>query len=127
MTHPFEQPRSVFYQAFVRDGAKCVYCGRDILESYDTFSESELDHLKPKSRGGPDDDPWNRVTSCGVCNNLKGAYDPSPGGLVTEETFEKCVDDAKAHIAGKRSGAIDNSYFRDYQYWLKELGRLSQR
>lgn len=124
MTHPFEQARSVFYQAFVRDGAKCAYCGRDILESYDTFSSSELDHLKPKSHGGPDDDPWNRVTSCGVCNNLKGPFDPSPSGLVTEEKFSTCVAEAKAYVAAKRSGTVDNSYFRDYQYWLKELGRI---
>lgn len=124
MTHPFDQPRSVFYLAFTRDGAKCRYCDRDILESFDTFSASELDHLKPRSRGGPDDDPLNRVTSCGVCNNLKGSWDPCGDGvLVTEGNFLACVEKARAYISDKRNGITDNSYFRDYQYWLGELSR----
>ena len=123
MTHPFEEPRSVFYQAFTRDGARCRYCGRDILESYDTFCASELDHLKPKRNGGADDDALNRVTACGVCNNLKGCFDPSPDGPVTSDTFEECIARAKAYIGTKRDGSRDNSYYRDYKYWLKEFGR----
>ena len=123
MTHPTEEPRSVFYQAFTRDGAKCVYCDRDILESFETFSASHLDHLKPKKNRGPDNDPWNRVTSCGVCNNLKRDFEPSEGEFVTEATFAACIARARSHIQDKRLGITDTSYLRDYNDWRKELHR----
>jgi hypothetical protein len=121
VTIPTEEPRSVFYQAFTRDGAKCMYCDRNIMESYDSFSASCLDHLKPRKHGGPCDDPWNRVTACVVCNNLKGSFDPSPDGTVTPETFGDCVVRAREYIWDKRQGTNSNSFYRDYQYWRNEL------
>ncbi|MBX3690449.1 HNH endonuclease [Dokdonella sp.] len=123
MTHPAEEPRSTYYQAFVRDGHKCVYCGKDILESFDSFSASHLDHLKPRKENGPCEDVWNRVTACGVCNNLKGSYDPVPGAMVTEDNFAEAVAAAREYIRQKRSGETATSYYRDYEYWLKESGR----
>jgi hypothetical protein len=59
-----EELPSVYYQAFTRDQYMCRYCDRDILESFDSFAMSALDHLKPAKAGGPDEDPYNRVTSC---------------------------------------------------------------
>lgn len=48
-----------------RDGYRCLCCG--------TKNESQLqvDHIKPKYRGGPDDIE-NLQTLCKVCNGLKG-------------------------------------------------------
>jgi HNH endonuclease len=121
MTHPTDENRSVYYQTFKRDKGKCRYCDCSILESYDTFSASHLDHLKPRRSNGSDDDYWNRVTSCSVCNSLKGSFDPSPDGFITAETFEACIARARKYVQDKRNGIIDNSYFRDYHYWLKEM------
>lgn len=46
---------------FARDGGKCVYCGAPA---------TSLDHVVPKSRGGPH--TWDNVVSaCGRCNHLK--------------------------------------------------------
>lgn len=46
---------------FARDGGKCVYCGA---------IATSLDHVVPKSRGGPH--TWDNVVSaCGRCNHLK--------------------------------------------------------
>lgn len=126
MTIPTEEPRSVFYQAFTRDGGKCVYCDRNIMESYDSFSASCLDHLKPRKNGGSCEDPLNRVTSCVVCNNLKGAFDPSPDGPVVSGTFDDCVLRACEYIWEKRKGTKSNSFYRDYEYWRKELTSLNQ-
>lgn len=123
MSLPSGKPPSVYYRAFTRDQYKCVYCERDILESFDTFSASHLDHLKPRRFGGSDDDVLNRVTACGVCNHIKGAFDPSPDGPVTAESFDRAVGVARAHVWKKRKGEIPCSYVRDYQYWLKEAGR----
>ena len=125
MTSPIDAPRSIYYQAFVRDGYKCVYCDKDILESLDTFAASHLDHLKPSRAGGNDEDVVNRVIACAVCNSMKGGFDPSPDGPVTAGTFASAVATARAYIAEKREGTTPCSYVRDYQYWLKESGRVA--
>ena len=51
---------------FLRDGYKCVYCGKE--------SENGLtrDHVIPSSKGGKD--VWeNVVTACEPCNLMKGS------------------------------------------------------
>jgi hypothetical protein len=122
MTSPIDASRSVYSQAFVRDGHSCVYCGKDILESLDSFAASHLDHLKPRRSGGTDE-VVNCVTACAVCNSMKGSFDPSPDGAVTSETFDTVVSVARSYIANKRAGTTPCTYVRDYKYWLKESGR----
>lgn len=127
MTVASTQTRSTYHQAFVRDKFRCVYCGKNILESFDSFASSHLDHLKPSSAGGPDEDVCNRVTACGICNSLKGAYDPVPGEHVTEANFTAAVANARDYIQKKRNGEVNTSYFRDYQYWLEESAKIKAR
>jgi 5-methylcytosine-specific restriction endonuclease McrA len=46
---------------FARDGGRCLYCGA---------TATSLDHVIPKSRGGPH--TWeNVVSACGRCNHIK--------------------------------------------------------
>lgn len=46
---------------FARDGGRCVYCGANA---------TSLDHVVPKSRGGPH--TWDNVVSaCARCNHVK--------------------------------------------------------
>jgi 5-methylcytosine-specific restriction endonuclease McrA len=46
---------------FARDGGRCVYCGAPA---------TSLDHVVPKSRGGPH--TWDNVVSaCSRCNHVK--------------------------------------------------------
>jgi 5-methylcytosine-specific restriction endonuclease McrA len=46
---------------FARDGHRCVYCGA---------AATSLDHVVPKSRGGPHS--WDNVVSaCARCNHVK--------------------------------------------------------
>jgi 5-methylcytosine-specific restriction endonuclease McrA len=50
-----------------RDGHRCQYCG--------SRERLTLDHVVPKSRGGPD--AWdNLVAACVPCNNKKGNRTP---------------------------------------------------
>ena len=50
---------------FARDGGRCVYCGA---------AATSLDHVVPKSRGGPH--TWDNVVSaCGRCNHVKADRD----------------------------------------------------
>ena len=57
---------------FARDSWTCQYCG--------TSSHLTVDHVIPRSRGGPSD--WeNIVTSCAPCNRRKGNRTPVEAGL----------------------------------------------
>lgn len=55
-----------------RDGHACQYCG--------AAERLTLDHVVPKSRGGPD--TWeNLVAACVPCNNRKGGRTPDEAGM----------------------------------------------
>ena len=55
-----------------RDGHRCVYCGAG--------ERLTLDHVLPKSRGGPD--TWeNLVAACTPCNNRKSNRTPEEAGM----------------------------------------------
>ena len=57
---------------FARDSWTCQYCG--------TGSHLTVDHVIPRSRGGPSD--WeNIVTSCAPCNRRKGNRTPVETGM----------------------------------------------
>lgn len=60
---------------FLRDGHTCQYCGRVA-----TSRELNLDHVMPRSRGGPMS--WeNVVCSCRVCNLRKGGRTPAEANM----------------------------------------------
>jgi 5-methylcytosine-specific restriction endonuclease McrA len=97
------------FQAFVRDKYRCVYCGEHILESFDSFAEAHLGYLKPSGASGPREDVWNRVTSCGACNSLKGVFDPVQGEYVTETNFDAAVAKVRGYIQSKRNASPVNA------------------
>jgi 5-methylcytosine-specific restriction endonuclease McrA len=96
-----------------RDGCRCVYCGKYMLESYDTaYFSSEVDHLLPVSRY-PELDavPWNRVLTCSTCNNLKLNWDANQDEIYAAGSTEMdagrrtlLLDRAQRFVAAKRSG-----------------------
>ena len=45
---------------------ECTYCKKSIR-----FSQADIDHIWPQSRGGPDSH-WNLVIACQSCNRSKG-------------------------------------------------------
>jgi 5-methylcytosine-specific restriction endonuclease McrA len=57
-------------EILVRDGFKCVYCGRDLYE-FEDWVTMVCDHRVPKAHEGRGDLD-NFVTCCGLCNTLKG-------------------------------------------------------
>ena len=60
---------------FLRDGHTCQYCGR-----HASPRELNLDHIHPRSRGGPMS--WeNVVCSCRVCNLKKGGRTPPEANM----------------------------------------------
>ena len=63
-------PEEVELQVFRRDKFTCQYCGF-VGDTFETWAFLIIDHFKPKSKGGSDD-PDNLVTSCSLCNFMKG-------------------------------------------------------
>jgi len=60
---------------FLRDEHRCQYCGRRFASQ-----RLSLDHVMPRSRGGPD--TWeNVVCACLTCNTHKGGRTPSEAGM----------------------------------------------
>jgi hypothetical protein len=58
-----------------RDEYKCQYCDKQL-----SFRESTIDHIFPRSRGGPNH--WtNCVASCKFCNRLKNDRTPLEAGM----------------------------------------------
>jgi len=60
--------RKARFDVFNRDGFKCQYCGRT-----PPAIVLELDHIIPKSKGGPDNID-NYITACFDCNRGKGKH-----------------------------------------------------
>lgn len=58
-----------------RDGGRCRFCGCAL-----TRNEFTLDHLLPRSKGGPDWD-INLVVACTACNNQKGDKSIEEAGM----------------------------------------------
>ena len=63
-TRPSRISRSLRARIFDRDGRVCAYCG--------SSEDLSVDHILPRSLGGGDEEE-NLVTSCSLCNSMKGA------------------------------------------------------
>lgn len=59
-------------KVIARDCNKCVYC--------DATNDITIDHVMPKSRGGPNTYE-NCVAACYSCNNKKGNRTPAEAGM----------------------------------------------
>ena len=91
-----------FSKVFERDNHRCVYCGKDMLSDFESFMSVEEDHLLPKSSNGADG-PDNIVTSCNVCNRLKGNYKPQN---IDIKDRSKYIADVRRYIMERRSVKI---------------------
>jgi len=61
---------------YERDNFKCRYCGWDGRKDFESWfiANFNVDHIKPKSLGGTDDDD-NLVLACRACNLYKGKFE----------------------------------------------------
>jgi hypothetical protein len=79
MRVPTAEVRLSRRNVFLRDEHTCQYCGRR-----GTARELNLDHVVPRSRGGPS--TWeNLVTSCRTCNLEKGRHLPAECGMFPDK------------------------------------------
>ena len=70
---PYKRPIPSRRNIFIRDGHKCMYCGKKA-------ADLELEHVVPRSRGGKG--VWeNLVASCHGCNQKKGDMTLEQSGM----------------------------------------------
>lgn len=79
-----------FSALFTEAKHRCIYCGKDLLSSFDDFYMTEEDHLIPKSKADKAKDidlnsERNFVIACKVCNLLKGDHFPEDFDLLKEK------------------------------------------
>lgn len=123
---------------WLRDNCRCVYCGNDMLHSYETSRlEYEYDHLLPHCRYPEldvtwDDTEWkvaaawvtrNIVLACRTCNRIKLQHDSNicdfdgnkltpvyqKGQVLSSEGRRELIGRAKRFIARKRQ--INSEHF----------------
>ena len=100
---------------FARDENRCQYCGR----RYPT-SELSLDHVIPRSHGGPTN--WlNVVCACTDCNKRKGGRTPGQAHMAL---FRLPIEPRRSPVIRLklRSGRYESwRTFLDNAYWSVEL------
>jgi 5-methylcytosine-specific restriction endonuclease McrA len=83
-----------------RDAHRCAYCRR---------SAATVDHVLPRSRGGPD--TWENLVACCVrCNNVKGDRTPEEMGW----KLHVVPRSPKGHAWVLRSGEPHHPLWADY-------------
>lgn len=83
-----------------RDGHRCAYCRQ---------SAATVDHVLPRSRGGPD--TWENLVACCVrCNNVKGDRTPEEMGWVLQTAPRAPV----GHAWLLRSGESQHPRWAEY-------------
>lgn len=87
---------------------RCIYCGKDLLATFDAYNCWQWDHIIPQSAGGQHGF-GNIALCCKTCNWLKSTY--SPGGTTRSER----ILDAKNYIQKQRVA---------YELELGEIRRL---
>ena len=116
-----------FLQAFIRDGGRCVYCGRDVM---DEFCVACGDHLLPKGvYPALAQNIDNLVAACAHCNVVKKDYDPSNGkGMETvlaEPVRQELIDKSKAEIT-RRKGEYARVFEVDKAAFARAMAEYRQ-
>jgi len=103
-----------FWHAFNESNGRCVYCLKDLLASFEEFSQSQEDHLVPKRHGGPDT-PDNIVIACAVCNALKHYHSPATGTYDPAKRSEYILN-ARRLINSRKEVK-----FEEYSWWIQRF------
>jgi 5-methylcytosine-specific restriction endonuclease McrA len=100
---------------FARDSNRCQYCGKRFATS-----ELSLDHVVPRSQGGPAS--WeNIVCACLTCNVRKGGRTPREANmkLIREPIKPKTSPSLIVKLSNRKYQSWKT--FLDHAYWSVEL------
>jgi 5-methylcytosine-specific restriction endonuclease McrA len=104
----------LFWQAFNESNGRCVYCLKDLLSSFEEFSQAQEDHLVPMRHDGPESAD-NIVIACAVCNALKHHHAPASGDYSADKRSEY-IEAARRIINEQRQKRFD-----DYNWWVSRF------
>ena len=100
---------------FARDQNRCQYCGKKFPSS-----ELSLDHVIPRSQGGPN--TWeNIVCACVRCNVRKGGRTPEQAQMRLISPARKPRRSPILTIKLSDSRYASWKQFLDFAYWNVEL------
>lgn len=100
---------------YARDQNRCQYCGKKF-----NTSELSLDHVTPRSHGGPT--IWeNIVCACLKCNVRKGGRTPTEAHMKLVRNPSKPRFSPVMHLALSSSKYHSWKQFLDLAYWNVEL------
>jgi 5-methylcytosine-specific restriction endonuclease McrA len=100
---------------FARDNNQCQYCGKKC-----PTSELSLDHVIPRSQGGPT--TWeNIVCACVECNVKKGGRTPRQANMSLIRKPEKPRRSPLLNLKLTQRKYMSWQQFLDNVYWSVEL------
>jgi len=75
---------------------RCWWCGCDLRREIGWQNSATIEHLQPKSTGGPDS-VWNVVSACHRCNHLRGTTPMEEFALIAKNFTKdgRKVEDAR--------------------------------
>ena len=84
----YERRKTRLVTLFNIQSGACVYCGDGMTLALGSTKTATLDHVVPRSRGGPTNE-GNLVAACSLCNRSKGSlsvkeFQPSAGRAVRQ-------------------------------------------
>jgi len=110
------RPPFTRYNVWLRDGFKCVYCGKHGVDQL-TF-----DHVIPRRAGGKTS--WeNIVAACGPCNLKKGGRTPREAGMPLPRPPQRPSMHELQAQGRKFPPKFLHESWLDYLYWDIELER----
>jgi len=114
--NPLQPMRAARQVIYGRDEGLCMYCGDPV-----GTRGFELDHIIPKSRGGPDT-YTNLVCSCRVCNGRKGDKTLDEAGMKLLAVPYTPNPAARLILSGRAVIADQMEYLRGYANLRRSLG-----
>ena len=112
---PTQQVKLNRRNLFARDRNQCQYCGNHF-----PTSELSIDHVQPRSQGGPD--TWeNLVCACVKCNAKKGGRTPSQARMALVRQPKRPRRNPLISIKLGHDKYASWKAFLDEAYWSVEL------
>ena len=102
----------------IKQDFRCVYCGRDLLQSIAAYDCWTVDHIDPTVRGPERDAQENTAVACKLCNFIKRAYNPKG------DTKAERLDSAKGRVTEgrQRKQAVLDALVQAVTAWRQNRG-----